>query len=84
MNREDRVYIAKIKDILKEGRKIADEDIDKTTSTEDQAYYQGLSEGYAHAYELVRKLKWVIIYAEPVVESLTVDMEIHVAVSMKK
>ena len=84
MNREDRVYIAKIKDILKEGRKIADEDIDKTTSTEDQAYYQGLSEGYAHAYELVRKLKWVTIYAGLVAESLTVAMEIHVAVSMKK
>ena len=84
MNREDRVYIAKIKDILKEGRKTADKDLDKTTSTEDNAYYQGLSEGYAHAYELVRKLKWVIIYAEPVVESLTVAMEIHVAVSMKK
>ena len=57
MNREDRVYIAKIKDILKEGRKIAYKDLDKTTSTEDNAYYQGLSEGYAHAYELVRKLK---------------------------
>ena len=84
MNREDRVYIAKIKDILKEGRKIADEDIDKTTSTEDNAYYQGLSEGYAHAYELVRKLKWVTIYAEPVVVNLIVAMEIHVAVSMKK
>ena len=57
MNREDRVYIAKIKDILKEGIKTADKDLDKTTSTEDNAYYQGLSEGYAHAYELVRKLK---------------------------
>ena len=57
MNREDRVYIAKIKDILKEGRRIADKDLDKTTSLEDSLYYQGLSEGYAHAYELVRKLK---------------------------
>ena len=84
MNREDRIYIAKIKDILKEGIKVADKDLDKTTSTEDNAYYQGLSEGYAHAYELVRKLKWVIIYAEPVAESLIVAMEIHVAVSMKK
>ena len=28
--------------------------------------------------------EWVIIYAEPVVESLIVAMEIHVAVSMKK
>ena len=84
MNREDRIYIAKIKDILKEGRMTAYKDENKATSTEDNAYYQGLSEGYAHAYELVRKLKWVIIYAEPVVESLTVAMEIHVAVSMKK
>ena len=58
MNREDRIYIAKIKDILKEGRKTAYKDENKTTSTEDNAYYQGLSEGYAHAYELVRKLKW--------------------------
>jgi|TARA_R110002050_G_scaffold153496_2_gene281119 hypothetical protein len=57
MNREDRIYIAKIKDILKEGRRIADKDLDKTTSLEDSLYYQGLSEGYAHAYELVRKLK---------------------------
>ena len=84
MNREDRVYIAKIKDILKEGRMTAYKDENKATSTEDNAYYQGLSEGYAHAYELVRKLKWVTIYAEPVAESLTVAMEIHVAVSMKK
>ena len=84
MNREDRIYIAKIKDILKEGRKIAYKDENKATSTEDNAYYQGLSEGYAHAYELVRKVKWVIIYAEPVAESLIVAMEIHVAVSMKK
>ena len=36
-------------------------DENKATSTEDNAYYQGLSEGYAHAYELVRKLKWYII-----------------------
>jgi|TARA_R110001606_G_scaffold353546_2_gene504105 hypothetical protein len=57
MNREDRIYIAKIKDILKEGKRIADKDLDKTTSLEDSLYYQGLSEGYAHAYELVRKLK---------------------------
>ena len=57
MNREDRIYIAKIKDILKEGRRRADKDLDKTTSLEDSLYYQGLSEGYAHAYELVRKLK---------------------------
>ena len=84
MNREDRIYIAKIKDILREGRKTAYKDENKATSTEDNAYYQGLSEGYAHAYELVRKLKWVTIYAEPVVESLIVAMEIHVAVNMKK
>ena len=84
MNREDRIYIAKIKDILKEGRMTAYKDENKATSTEDNAYYQGLSEGYAHAYELVRKLKWVTIYAEPVAESLTVATEIHVAVSMKK
>ena len=61
MNREDRIYIAKIKDILKEGRMTAYKDENKATSTEDNAYYQGLSEGYAHAYELVRKLKWYII-----------------------
>mgnify|MGYP003645798561 CR=1 FL=1 len=84
MNREDRIYIAKIKDILKEGRMTAYKDENKATSTEDNAYYQGLSEGYAHAYELVRKLKWVTIYAELVAESLIVAMEIHVAVSMKK
>lgn len=84
MNREDRIYIAKIKDILKEGKRIADKDLDKTTSLEDSLYYQGLSEGYAHAYELVRKLKWVTIYAEPVAESLTVAMEIHVAVKTNK
>ena len=84
MNREDRIYIAKIKDILKEGRMTAYKDENKATSTEDNAYYQGLSEGYAHAYELVRKLKWVTIYAEPVVESLTVATVIHAVVNMKK
>ena len=84
MNREDRIYIAKIKDIFKEAKNKANDNSITTIDHEMKAYYNGLSEGYAHAYELVRKLKWVTIYAEPVAESLTVAMEIHVAVKTNK
>lgn len=57
MNREDRVYIKKIKDTLKEARDQANNDTHICTSIEDNAYYNGLSEGYTFALELVRKLK---------------------------
>ena len=57
MNREDRLEMEKIKKTLREAILEAKRDSDRTTSTEDLAYYQGLSEGYGHVYELVRKLK---------------------------
>jgi hypothetical protein len=57
MNREDRIQMDKIKKTIQEAIKEATSDANRTTSTEDLAYYQGLSEGYGHVYELVRKLK---------------------------
>lgn len=57
MNRLDRIIIGKIKDCLKESFYDAKKDRGITISTEEEAYYQGLSEGYGHAYELIRKLK---------------------------
>ena len=81
MNREDRLHLKNIKDILKEARDTAEKDSKLGIAN---AYYNGLAEGYAHAFELIRRIKWVIIYAEPVGESLIVAMVIHVVVSMKK
>ncbi len=57
MNREDREYIKKIKSILKESKDIAERDYDKATDPNDGYYYNGLSDAYTFAYELVRKLK---------------------------
>ena len=57
MNREDRLHLKSIKDILKEARDTANKDSNITTSTEDHAYYNGLAEGYAHAFELIRRIK---------------------------
>jgi len=57
MNREDRIEMDKIKKTIKEAIDEANRDSDRTTSTEDLAYYQGLAEGYGHVYEVLRKLK---------------------------
>lgn len=57
MNRDDRIEMEKIKNILRQAILEAKRDSDRTTSTEDLAYYQGLAEGYGHTYELVRKIK---------------------------
>ena len=57
MNRDDRVEMDKIKKTIKEAIVEANRDSDRTTSTEDLAYYQGLAEGYGHVYEVLRKLK---------------------------
>ena len=57
MNRKDIIYINKVKNTLKEAREIARKDADISTSPNDLSYYLGLLDGYAHAYELVRKLK---------------------------
>lgn len=57
MNKEDREYIKNIKSILKEAREIADRDYNKATDRYDSCYYNGLSDAYSFAYELVRKLK---------------------------
>ena len=57
MNREDRIEMDKIKKTLQEAIKEANRDSDRTTCTEDLAYYQGLAEGYGHVYEVLRKLK---------------------------
>jgi len=57
MNREDRLHLKSIKDILKEARDTANKDSNITTSTEDHAYYNGLAEGYSHAFELIRRIK---------------------------
>jgi hypothetical protein len=57
MNREDRLHLKVIKDILKTARDTAEKDSSITTSMEDNAYYNGLSEGYAHAFELIRRIK---------------------------
>ena len=57
MNREDRLHLKTIKDILKEARDTANKDSSITASTEDNAYYNGLAEGYAHAFELIRRIK---------------------------
>jgi hypothetical protein len=57
MNREDRLHLKSIKDILKEARDQANNDTHICTSTEDNAYYNGLAEGYAHAFELIRRIK---------------------------
>ena len=67
MNREDREHLKNIKDILKEARDTAENNSITKIEHEIKAYYNGLAEGYAHAYELIRRIKWVIIYAEPVV-----------------
>jgi hypothetical protein len=57
MNRDDRIEMEKIKNILRQAILEAKRDSDRTTSTEDLAYYQGLAEGYGHTYELVRKIR---------------------------
>tara|TARA_R110000744_G_scaffold151539_3_gene265028 strand:+ start:729 stop:902 length:174 start_codon:yes stop_codon:yes gene_type:complete len=57
MNKEDRLHLKTIKDIFKEAIDTANKDSNITTSTEDNAYYNGLAEGYAHAYELIRRIK---------------------------
>jgi len=57
LNREDRIIISKIKDCLKVSIEEATKDRGITCSPEEGAYYQGLSEGYVHAYELIRRLK---------------------------
>ena len=57
MNREDRIEMDKIKKTIKEAIDEANRDSDRTTCTEDLAYYQGLAEGYGHVYEVLRKLK---------------------------
>ena len=57
MNRDDRVEMDKIKKTIKEAIVEANRDSDRTTCTEDLAYYQGLAEGYGHVYEVLRKLK---------------------------
>jgi|TARA_R110000824_G_scaffold4247_6_gene20222 hypothetical protein len=57
MNREDRLHLKSIKDILKTARDTAEKDSSITTSTEDHAYYNGLAEGYSHAFELIRRIK---------------------------
>jgi len=58
MNREDRLHLKSIKDILKTARDTAEKDSSsRKISTEDHAYYNGLAEGYAHAFELIRRIK---------------------------
>ena len=57
MNRADRIYMNKVKGILRECIAVAKKDEDKATDPEDNVYYQGLGEGYRHALELVRTLK---------------------------
>jgi hypothetical protein len=54
MNREDRLHLKNIKDILKEARDTAEKDSKLGIAN---AYYNGLAEGYAHAFELIRRIK---------------------------
>ncbi len=54
MNREDRLHLKNIKDILKEARDTAEKDSKLGIAN---AYYNGLAEGYSHAFELIRRIK---------------------------
>ena len=57
MNREDRLHLKSIKDILKEARDTAENNSITKIEHEIKAYYNGLAEGYAHAFELIRRIK---------------------------
>jgi len=57
MNREDRLHLKNIKDILKEARDTANDNSITTIDHEIKAYYNGLAEGYAHTFELIRRIK---------------------------
>ena len=61
MNREDRLHLKNIKDILKEARDTANDNSITTIDHEIKAYYNGLAEGYAHTFELIRRIKWNIV-----------------------
>ena len=57
MNIIDRENVGIMKGILQEAFKTAERDYNIASEPEEARYYAGLSDGYKHAYELVRKLK---------------------------
>jgi hypothetical protein len=57
MNRKDRIYMNQVKQILKESKASADRDFEITGDVDSAQYYAGMSDAFAFAHELIRKIK---------------------------